>query len=89
MNPRKFTAADVKTALTVTKLANTMGYSRQAVSGMIQRGEMHYVSPAGGKHKKIPLCEMQRWIDEHTVRSLEDVRRLRDGRRKENKRASQ
>lgn len=78
----QFTAADIKDSLSVVGVAREMGISRQAVWGMLQRGEMHYVSPAGGRHKWIPRSEIQRWIDNHTVRGLADIRRLRDGRRK-------
>lgn len=77
----QFTAADLKTALTVTSAAKEMGLSRQAVWGMLRRYELVYVS-LGVRHKRIPRSEVDRWVQSRVVRGPEDDRRLRDGRRK-------
>lgn len=67
--------------LNVSETGAVLGLSRWSVQAMLRRFELAFV-PRGRKHKRVPLWEVLKWIESHTVRSAEDLRVSLDGRRK-------
>lgn len=68
---------------TLVGAARILGCSRWVVAGMVERRELPIV-PVGttGVHKRIPVAALHKWVEENTIRSAEDEKRVLDRRRR-------
>ncbi len=66
----------------MTETAEVMGTSRDTISDMVKAGELRAIPWRGSrKAKRISRAEIERYIEEHTPKDAEDLRRLLDKRR--------
>lgn len=58
-----------------------LGFSAKTIGRMVARRELSYI-PLGpsGVHKRIPVADLKAWQEKHTIRTVEDEKRIMDRR---------
>ena len=59
--------------LTIQEAATALGLSRDTIRRMCDRREIRYVQTEPGAAKRIPLADVQTWIDRHAVPPLRNA----------------